>query len=309
MIVLAALLIAELATAGQRPAAQTPPGNRIVAQDGDIVVVENDAVVRVVRRRPATVRVVFDARERWLLVLADLDSAARPADGHVDWTYRYTGVGGEWPFGAKWEGAATIEEYSTVTPQGTRGLGIATSKGLVQVLHRGDEFRDPGAIAVLTETGGGNGGIASASLGFDEAERWFTQELRRNDGTIRYPAGPGTSATIGIRGGIQGGVGSTSGVQRTQSGAVRVGGRVRPPVKIADVAPVMPEQAARAGVRGIVIVEITIGIDGTVSEARVLRSIPMLDAAALEAVLQWRYEPTFVDGQPVPVVMTVSVPF
>jgi TonB family protein len=58
-----------------------------------------------------------------------------------------------------------------------------------------------------------------------------------------------------------------------------------------------------------VILEVTIDADGVVKHVRVLRSIPMLDAAALEAVRQWRYEPTTIDGKAVPVVMTVSVTF
>ena len=60
---------------------------------------------------------------------------------------------------------------------------------------------------------------------------------------------------------------------------------------------------------GEVIVEITIGVDGAVTNARVLRSIPLLDQAALDAVRQWRYTPTLLDGRPVPVVMTVQVAF
>ena len=44
-------------------------------------------------------------------------------------------------------------------------------------------------------------------------------------------------------------------------------------------------------------------------EARVLRSVPLLDAAALEAVQQWRFTPTLLNGEPVPVVMTVTVVF
>jgi periplasmic protein TonB len=58
-----------------------------------------------------------------------------------------------------------------------------------------------------------------------------------------------------------------------------------------------------------VILEITIGPDGRVSDAKVLRSIPLLDAAALDAVRKWRYEPTLLNGAPVPVIMTVTVNF
>ena len=43
--------------------------------------------------------------------------------------------------------------------------------------------------------------------------------------------------------------------------------------------------------------------------ARVLRSIPLLDAAALDAVKQWQFTPTLLNGVPVPVIMTVTVQF
>jgi TonB family protein len=189
--------------------------------------------------------------------------------------------------------------------QGSRGLGIATSQGLVQVLPTRQEFRDANAVAVLSHMGGGSAGVND--MPFDEAERWYTAELRRNDGVMRTPSGATGSLSVSVGGGFSGGVGS-SGVVRVGD-AVRVGGRVRPPVKLIDVPPVPPETAVRAGARGIVIVEVTIDVDGTVRDARVLRSIPMLDAAALEAVRQWRYEPTTIDGKTVPVIMTVPVAF
>ena len=92
-------------------------------------------------------------------------------------------------------------------------------------------------------------------------------------------------------------------------GPVRVGGNIRQPAKIADAAPVLPEAARQAGIRGVVILEITIGTDGAIKDAKVLRSIPLLDQAALDTVRQWRYEPTLLSGTPVPVIMTVTVNF
>jgi protein TonB len=71
----------------------------------------------------------------------------------------------------------------------------------------------------------------------------------------------------------------------------------------------MPPEASAAGITGIVIVEITIDETGKVSDARIVRSIPMLDAAALETVREWQFEPTIVDGKPVPVKTTVTVNF
>jgi protein TonB len=76
-----------------------------------------------------------------------------------------------------------------------------------------------------------------------------------------------------------------------------------------DAAPVMPEVARQAGIRGVVILEIIIGVDGKVTDAKVLRSIPLLDQAAIDAARQWRYEPTLLNGAPVPVIMTATVNF
>jgi periplasmic protein TonB len=93
------------------------------------------------------------------------------------------------------------------------------------------------------------------------------------------------------------------------SGAMRVGGAIPTPVKTRDVRPTYPPIAQTARVQGVVIVEATIAVDGRVESARVLRSIPLLDDAALDAVKQWRYQPTIVDGVAVPVIMTVTVQF
>jgi protein TonB len=90
---------------------------------------------------------------------------------------------------------------------------------------------------------------------------------------------------------------------------VRVGGDIRPPRKVMDVAPVYPPLARAAGVQGLVILEAVIGEDGGVRDVRVLRSAPLLDQAAMEAVRQWRFTPTLLNGEPVPVVMTITVAF
>ena len=90
---------------------------------------------------------------------------------------------------------------------------------------------------------------------------------------------------------------------------VPVGGVIRRPQKLRDVPPVYPQIAQLARVEGIVIVEATIGVDGRVMDARVLRSVQMLDNAALDAVRQWEFTPTLLNGVPVPVIMTVTVQF
>jgi TonB family protein len=90
---------------------------------------------------------------------------------------------------------------------------------------------------------------------------------------------------------------------------VRVGGNIKPPMKTKDVRPTYPPIAQSARVQGVVIIEATIGPNGKVQDARVLRSIPLLDASALDAVRQWEFTPTLLNGVPVPVIMTVTVQF
>jgi TonB family protein len=90
---------------------------------------------------------------------------------------------------------------------------------------------------------------------------------------------------------------------------VRVGGNIKPPIKTKNVAPVYPAAAQAAGVQGVVIIELTIGPKGNVQDARVLRSVPGLDQAAVDAVRQWEYAPTLLNGTPVAVLATVSVQF
>ena len=93
------------------------------------------------------------------------------------------------------------------------------------------------------------------------------------------------------------------------TGAYRVGGNIRPPKKIKDSPPEYPAIAQQARVQGVVILEARIDEQGNVTDARPLRSIPLLDQGAIDAVKQWQYEPALRNGVPVPVLMTVTVNF
>jgi len=122
---------------------------------------------------------------------------------------------------------------------------------------------------------------------------------------------------LGVEGGVEGGVagGVVGGVvgglpdAPPPAEAVRVGGNIKEPKKLKDAAPVYPAIAKQARVQGIVILECTISPQGKVTDVRVLRGIPLLDQAAIEAVKQWVYTPTLLNGVPVPVIMTVTVNF
>lgn len=94
---------------------------------------------------------------------------------------------------------------------------------------------------------------------------------------------------------------------RSEEQAVRVGGSIREPKKLRNVSPVYPEEAKQARVQGVVILEATISPRGDVTSVKVLRGVQLLDQSAIDAVKQWVYTPTLLNGVPVPVIMTVTV--
>lgn len=92
---------------------------------------------------------------------------------------------------------------------------------------------------------------------------------------------------------------------------VRVGGNVRPPTKVKDVKPIYPESMREAGIEGVVPIEAVIARDGTVQSVRVLSAgvHPELAQAAVDAVRQWRFTATLLNGSPVDITMTTVVEF
>ncbi len=87
------------------------------------------------------------------------------------------------------------------------------------------------------------------------------------------------------------------------------GGPATPPRKIKHVDAVYPVIAHQARVQGTVILEYTIGADGRVGDVKVVRGVPLLDQAAVEAVRQWVYEPAVSGGVAVPATMAVTINF
>jgi protein TonB len=124
------------------------------------------------------------------------------------------------------------------------------------------------------------------------------------------PGGIDGGAGGGTPGGVAGGrsvAGSGSGTGST--GPLRLGPGIEQPRKIKDVRPVYPPGALSDQARGTVVVEATVSVDGKVEGARVIRSIPQLDEAALDAVRQWEFLPGRLNGVPVAVIITVVVNF
>ena len=130
-------------------------------------------------------------------------------------------------------------------------------------------------------------------------------ELVWHDARPPFSAPPGTGAGVVV------GFASDPPVLQLSppSEPVRVGGKVLAPTKVKHVPPVYPSIAQSARISGTIIVEVLVGADGRVSSAKIIRSIPLLDQAALEAVRQWEFSPPLLNGQPTPLLMSVSVEF
>jgi protein TonB len=119
----------------------------------------------------------------------------------------------------------------------------------------------------------------------------------------------------GVPGGIIGGV--VGGLEPlmppppppASRGPVRVGGVIKEPALIYRVDPVYPGVAISANIEGTVILEAIVDEEGRVDTVRVLRSVSVLDRAAVEAVKQWRYSPVILNGIPEKFILTVAVTF
>jgi protein TonB len=133
------------------------------------------------------------------------------------------------------------------------------------------------------------------------------------------PAPPGVpDIGVPIDGGVPDGLGLVSAgkpivVQAPEpprpAAPVRVADLPVMPRKVVDVLPAYPEIARVARVEGTIIMEAVLDTNGRVTQLRVLKSVPMLDQAAVSAVRQWRYTPSLYGGHPVSVLMTITVRF
>lgn len=115
----------------------------------------------------------------------------------------------------------------------------------------------------------------------------------------------------GVLGGVIGGVPGASGIAppKAPKVVVRVGGKVRPPQAIYRPAPQYPALARQARVSGDVVVDTTLDENGNVTNMKIVSGPPLLYEAALNALKQWRYKPTYLNDQPVSVELIVTINF
>jgi TonB family protein len=141
-------------------------------------------------------------------------------------------------------------------------------------LHEGDQWNDESA------------GKASAMVGE------FDQHLTIRPSSITQSASGATEVGLTI----------SAQVQR-----IRVGGNVQSAMALRKVPPVYPADAKAAGIQGVVHLAVIIGMDGTMQEVHSLSGPPELIQASMDAVKQWVYKPTLLNGNPVQVETTIDI--
>lgn len=140
------------------------------------------------------------------------------------------------------------------------------------------------------------------------------EEMPPDVGAVGVVGGVPGGIAGGSAGGVLGGIigGSGGGMppppKPTQQ-RVRVGGNVQQAKMIRQIQPVYPQIAKTAHVQGTVILHAIIAKDGTVQELQYISGPALLMRSAMDAVRQWKYQPTLLNGEPVEVDTTISVVF
>jgi periplasmic protein TonB len=124
------------------------------------------------------------------------------------------------------------------------------------------------------------------------------------------PGGVAGGSMGGVIGGVIGGMGGAPPPPKPKlSGPLKVGGNVQAARIISKPMPVYPPLARQTRISGTVRLHAIIGKDGRIQSLEVMNGHPLLQQAALDAVRQWRYQPTLLNGEPVDVDTTVDVIF
>ena len=124
------------------------------------------------------------------------------------------------------------------------------------------------------------------------------------------PGGVAGGSMGGVLGGVIGGIGTAPPPPKPKpTGPIRVGGNVQAARIVNRVQPVYPPLARQTRISGTVRLHAIISKDGTIQQLEVISGHPLLQQAALDAVRQWRYQPTLLNGEPVEIDTTIQVKF
>jgi protein TonB len=123
------------------------------------------------------------------------------------------------------------------------------------------------------------------------------------------PGGVAGGSMGGVIGGVIGGMGGAPPPPRPAQQRIRQGGSVQAALLVNKVTPVYPPLARQTRISGTVRLHAIISKNGSIQSLEVISGHPLLVRAAMDAVQQWRYKPTLLNGEPVEVDTTIDVIF
>jgi TonB family protein len=141
--------------------------------------------------------------------------------------------------------------------------------------------------------------------GFDEHLSFAVMTTGSNEVTMRIAIPGGAKPMAATMPAVSTGADASA----TPPATIRVGGNVQQTKLVSQPRPVYPVEAKQARIQGVVQLSATIGKDGAVQHLEVINGHPLLVQAAMDAVRQWVYQPTLLNGQPVEVVTQIDVNF
>lgn len=212
---------------------------------------------------------------------------------------------------------AQEEKASPKKPQKTP-LRIAGDIAPPKILHKVNPVYPPAAKRAGVE------GLVTLSITINEQGEVWDAQVTRGDDLLRASAVTAVkkwrfSPTLinGLAVPVMADVEITfslsepkkSAPEPPQTTPIRVGGAVQESKLLSKVAPEYPQEAKEKGIQGIVILQLTINEKGEVSDVKVLKGDELLSKAAVDAVRQWQYVPTLLNGEPVSVIATVTLNF
>jgi TonB family protein len=214
-----------------------------------------------------------------------------------------------------------VKEGDQITPQSMAGV-LAAAREVDEHFSGGMSIEKDGAASGATIRLMLGAGLPNYTAGSGPVVAYrngvpvTSSDIATGQARIVTDGGPASGVAGGVQGGVAGGVagGVQSGaVAPREAGAmpqrIRVGGNVQQANLLMKVNPVYPPLAKQARIQGTVSLTTTIGADGAVQNLQLISGHPLLAQAALEAVKQWLYKPTLLNGNPVEVITQVDVNF
>lgn len=314
---LASTVLVPLTTCLLLQQAAPPPSasRRIVVRDGDTIVIPPGVSASIDRSRDGEARLVFGTHPREIVLMFDEARGDAPPDGLVDRVWRLQ-LEEDFPLDLLYRGPARLEEIDPIAQgevQSRMNPTLVTPAGRLQLGASNAAAAAPAGTTVLRITQGTgrmlNDTTWPDARTFDAVEQVWVNHLEEKKAFLRLEGRMASTMPVEPQRDERRPEPAPPSPPMRMDAVQRLPGAVAPRL-IREVKPHYSAGAMERGIQGRVEMDVTIAADGTVSDVKVTRPLdPELDQIAIDTVRQWRFSPATVNGQPVPVIVTVENSF